>query len=50
MKEAICCKNIFRDKNGTPDGSSYTRIWLELVKYAAERDIYRETQGPDGDE
>ena len=49
MNEAIYCKNIFQNESGTPDGAAYTRIWLELVRRAAERDICLETQVPDGD-
>ena len=49
MNEAIYCKNVFRNENGTPDGATYTRIWLELVRHAVERDICLETQVPDGD-
>ncbi len=49
LNEAIYCKNVFRNENGTPDGATYTRIWLELVRHAVERDICLETQVPDGD-
>ena len=48
MNEAIYCKNVFQNESGTPDRAVYTRIWLELVRCAAERDIGLETQVPDG--
>lgn len=49
LNDAIYCKNVFQNESSTPDGAAYTRIWLELVRRAVERDICLETQVPDGD-
>ena len=49
MNDSTYCKNVFQNESNTPDRSAYTRIWLELVRRAAEGDICMETQVPDGD-
>ena len=49
MNDAIYCKNVFQNESGMPDRAAYTRIWLELVRCAAERDIGLEMQVPNGD-
>ena len=48
LNDAIHCKNVFQNESGMPDRAAYTRIWLELVRRAAERDICLEMQVPNG--
>ena len=48
MNDAIYCKNVFQNESGMPDRAAYTRIWLELVRRAAEGDICLEMQVPNG--
>ena len=48
MEDAINYKSIFRNESSTPDVDAYTRIWLELVKRAAEQELYQKAQAADG--
>lgn len=48
MEEAVICKNVFQNESSTPDRDAYTRIWIELVKRADERELYQEAQAADG--